>query len=65
MGKLFLLILLGGGLWLGWELHTKGRDEAVGGAFATKQLPAGKEALGARPTRLSPAAQEAPVPGVD
>jgi hypothetical protein len=65
MGKLLLLILLAGGLWLGWELHTKGREEAAGGALATRQLAPDKEALAARPTRLSPAAQVAPIPGVD
>jgi hypothetical protein len=65
MGKLFLLILLAGGLWLGWELHTEGREGAAGGALARRELPADKEALGARPTRLSPLAQEAPIPGVD
>jgi hypothetical protein len=64
MGKLLLLIVLAGGLWLGWQMHVEGREPA-GGPFAARELPAGKEALGARPTRLSPAAQEAPVPGVD
>ena len=65
MGKLLLLILLAGGLWLGWEMHSEGRDQAAGGAFAARELAPDQEALGARPTRLSPAAQVAPIPGVD
>jgi hypothetical protein len=64
MGRLLLLLLLAGALYVGWEMHSKG-DEAFGGVLATKQLEPGKEALGARPTRLSPAAQQAPIPGVD
>jgi hypothetical protein len=65
MGKLLLLILVAGGLWLGWQHHQQGREPAAASARAESALPPGKEALGARPTRLSPAAQVAPIPGVD
>ena len=65
MGKMLLLIVLAAVLWLGWGIHTKGLEHAAGGVFASRQLAPGKEALGARPTRVSPAAQEAPEPGVD
>ena len=65
MGKLLLLIVLAGGLWLGWQHYEQGRQPAAGSSHAREALPPGKEALGARPTRLSPAAQVAPIPGVD
>jgi hypothetical protein len=67
MGKLVMLALIGAAVYVGWEVHSKGVNEAFDGALAPSAAATdpGKEALGARPTRLSPAAQMAPVPGVD
>ncbi len=67
MGKLLGLILLGAVAWAGWQIHTKGVDQAFDGALAPSAAATDddKEALAARPTRISPLAQEAPIPGVD
>jgi hypothetical protein len=67
MGKLIVVALVGAAVFAGWELHSKGPDQAFGGALAPSAAATDddKEALGARPTRLSPAAQMGAVPGVD
>ncbi len=67
MGKIIGWMLVAAVAWAGWQLHSKGAEEAFGGALAPSAAATDdeKEALGARPTRLSPAAQMAPIPGVD
>ena len=67
MGKLLLLLLLGGAVWAGWQIHTKGVDGAFGGALAPSAAATDpkKHAMGAHPDRVSPHAQLAPEPGVD
>ena len=67
MGKLVMLILLGAVAWGAWEIHNKGVHGAFDGALAPSAAATDddKEALATRPTRISPLAQEAPIPGVD
>lgn len=67
MGKLIVMALIGAAVYVGWEIHTKGTDQAFDGALAPSAgaTDDNKEALGSRPMRLSPAAQMAPIPGVD
>lgn len=67
MGKVFGLILLAAIVWAGWQLHTKGTEGAFGGALAPSAAATDPDqhALAAHPERLSPLAQDAPIPGVD
>ena len=39
MGKLMVLILIVAVAYGGWELHSKGRDGALGGMFASSETP--------------------------
>jgi hypothetical protein len=67
MGKLIMLALIGAAVYVGWEVHDKGTDQAFDGALAPSAAATddSQEALGARPMRLSPHAQMGAVPGVD
>jgi hypothetical protein len=37
MGKLMGLILIVAVAYAGWEIHSKGRDQALGGMFASSE----------------------------
>lgn len=55
MRRFFVLALLAGALYVGWEIHTQGTERAFGGLFAPLESQNDADTLPA--TGLSPAAQ--------
>ena len=45
MGKLFGIILLVAGVWIGLEIFTKGMDGAFGGVFASGETTSAEAAV--------------------
>ncbi len=61
MGKIFIILLILGAVWVGMEMYNEGTDKAFGGIFAP--LESARSDDGGLPaTGLTPAAQEADVP---
>jgi hypothetical protein len=64
MGKLMCLILIVAVAYGGWEIHSKGKERALGGIFASSQEPSGdsKRTHKSRVTRMG---QVGPIDGID
>lgn len=60
MGKLFVILLIAGAIWVGMEIHREGKDQAFGGIFAP--LESVRDDDGSAASALTPAAQEADAP---
>lgn len=61
MGKIFIILLILGAIWVGMEMYNEGTDKAFGGIFAP--IESARSDDGGLPAAgLTPAAQEADVP---
>ena len=67
MGKLMGLILIVAVAYAGWEIHSKGMDEALGGIFASSQNhpEPSSEPKREHESRLTLMGQLGPVDGID
>ena len=67
MGKLMGLILIVAVAYGGWEIHTKGRERALGGLFASSQaIPESSgEPERKHQSRITRLGQLGPIDGID
>lgn len=67
MGKLMGLILIVAVVYAGWEIHSKGMDEALGGIFASSQNSSelSRDSDRASKSRVSRMGQLGPIDGID
>ncbi len=67
MGKLMGLILIVAVLYAGWEIHSKGMDEALGGIFASNQTNSetSRDSDRTSKSRVSRMGQLGPIDGID
>ncbi len=67
MGKLMGLILIVAVVYAGWEIHSKGMDEALGGIFASNQTNTepSSDSKRTNKSRVSRMGQLGPIDGID
>ncbi len=67
MGKMMGLILIVAVVYTGWEIHSKGMDEALGGIFASSQNSSetSRDSDRTSKSRVSRMGQLGPIDGID
>jgi hypothetical protein len=66
MGKVMGLILIVAVAYAGWEIHSKGMDEALGGIFASSQnSEPSSDSERVHESRITRMGQLGPVDGID
>ena len=67
MGKLMGLILIVAVVYAGWEIHSKGMDEALGGIFASNptNTEPSRDSDRTSNSRVSRMGQLGPIDGID